>query len=505
MSKKDDDKDLVNNYVSSNIEKSAVRNKYNAKKSRTKYDDAAKRKEFKESQFGDKQTIKDPYTGETLHKNKSAAKKKYGDSKYNNHTSQTDHTVPIEKIVNRNRSNRFLTDSDIKEIANDTKNYKIINGHMNQSKGGNSNHVAAKKNKVDPSQKKEMTKEQFKAEVAVATKTTELTVKGINKIGKEGAKAGAKASALTSSAKNIKKLIDREEDSLEAFCNVAMDTAEGAARGYCISVVEKGIESGIDKSGEIIAKASKKIGSKISNETLQKATNSIGEQIGNEIMDFSHNTEVIGKIVVVTMEMKPIIESYYQGDIDKEIFIDQIEEKSLELACAFIGQEIGSAAGKKVGGGLGAAIGSVIGKCLTDDVGAKSGAEIGLKVGEKIGDTVGSMIGYLIGSTIYAEIKKNYPSISELREQKNSYKSIEHKLAEYTIRLENYYEAIGFMNTEIISQSFEEMKLSIMDNDVERFTCALQQVAYLYGSQIRFMTNQQFIDFWNDPNAVMEI
>jgi len=505
MSKNNNDKKLVDNYISSNITKSEIRDKYNAKESRTKYDDASKRKKFKESQFGDKQTIKDPYTGETLHKDRTAAKNKYGNSKYNNHTAQTDHTVSVEKIVNRNRSNRFLTDSDIKEIANITDNYKVINGHLNQSKGGNSNVVAAKKNKADSTQKKEMVKEQIKAEVKVAKKTAELTIKGMNSTGTEGAKAGAKASVVTSSAKNIKKLIDGEENPIEAICNVAMDTAEGATRGYCFSVVEKGFESAIDKTGEVVAKTSKKVAGEIAKKTGKEVTNNIGEQIGKEITEFSNNAEIIGKIVVITMELKPIAEAYYKGDIDKEIFIDQVEDKSIELACAFVGQEIGSVAGKKVGGSLGEAIGGVIGTYLAPGTGTVAAAELGVMVGTKIGDIVGSMIGYMVGITIYAEIKKNYPSISDLRKQISSYKSIERKLEEYTRKLENYYEAIGLMNTEIILRSFEEMKNSIMDNDVESFTYALQRVANLYGSQIRFMTDQQFVDFWNDPNAMMEI
>ena len=60
------------------MESSLERPKYSAKRDRAKYDDLTKRKQFRDAQFGDKQTIKDPYTGETLHKSTKAAQNKYG-------------------------------------------------------------------------------------------------------------------------------------------------------------------------------------------------------------------------------------------------------------------------------------------------------------------------------------------------------------------------------------------------------------------------------------------
>lgn len=65
-------------YIIRNMESSLERPKYSAKRDRAKYDDLTKRKQFRDAQFGDKQTIKDPYTGETLHKSTKAAQNKYG-------------------------------------------------------------------------------------------------------------------------------------------------------------------------------------------------------------------------------------------------------------------------------------------------------------------------------------------------------------------------------------------------------------------------------------------
>lgn len=494
MSKKEDEKKIIDSIVSGEISESPVRNKYNAKASRSKYDDVNKRKQYKESQFGDKQTIQDEYTGKTLHKDTSAARRKYGSNKYNEHTSQTDHTVPIKKVVNQNKSNRFLTDSDIKEIANIEENYKITSGRVNQSKGSQSNKEHVKKNKVESAQAKKMIKSQKKAEVAIAKKTTELTVKGINKTGLEGAAAGAKASVVVSSAKNIKKVMDGEENAIDAVCNVAIDTAEGAARGYSIAVVEKGIESGIDKAAEVIAE-----------KTAKTAVEKAGEEISKELGKFSHNTDAIGKIIVITMEIKPIVDAYCNGEIDNEIFIEKIEDKGAELAYGFCGQEIGKKAGGAIGGTIGFIIGSSFGTVTLPGPGTVEGALVGFTIGKYAGEFVGAIVGYMVGTAIYARVKENYTSIADLKHQESAYRNIERKLGIYTKKIEKYYEDIGVANTQIIINAFEEMKKSIIDNDVDKFTYALQHIADLYGSQIRFVSNQQFIEFWNDPNAIMEI
>lgn len=66
--------EIASQYVVGKMESSQYRASYNAKRDRAKYDDTAKRKKFRDEQFGNKQTIVDPYTGETLHKSTSAAK-----------------------------------------------------------------------------------------------------------------------------------------------------------------------------------------------------------------------------------------------------------------------------------------------------------------------------------------------------------------------------------------------------------------------------------------------
>lgn len=121
------DVDLASFNTARKVNSSEYRQSYNAKRDRSKYDDVQKRKAFKEEQYGNKKTIKDPYTGKDLHRNGNAALNKYGEKHVNEHKSQTDHTISLEKVVNKNKNNTFLSDEDIKEIANIQENYKEIN------------------------------------------------------------------------------------------------------------------------------------------------------------------------------------------------------------------------------------------------------------------------------------------------------------------------------------------------------------------------------------------
>ena len=95
------DVDLASFNTARKVNSSEYRQSYNAKRDRSKYDDVQKRKAFKEEQYGNKKTIKDPYTGKDLHRNGNAALNKYGEKHVNEHKSQTDHTISLEKVVNK--------------------------------------------------------------------------------------------------------------------------------------------------------------------------------------------------------------------------------------------------------------------------------------------------------------------------------------------------------------------------------------------------------------------
>ena len=56
---------------------------------------------------------------------KSDAKAEYGD-KWTDHLAESDHIVPIEKVYNDSADNSWISNEDIKNIANGDDNIEIV-------------------------------------------------------------------------------------------------------------------------------------------------------------------------------------------------------------------------------------------------------------------------------------------------------------------------------------------------------------------------------------------
>ena len=97
-------------------------------------DDIAKRKKYKQNQYGDRKSRKDDYTGERVFSgNTKKAIKKHPIDKI----SDTDHVTPIKVVQSRYKG---LSDDQQRIIANSEHNYAITNSKLNRSKGGLENH-----------------------------------------------------------------------------------------------------------------------------------------------------------------------------------------------------------------------------------------------------------------------------------------------------------------------------------------------------------------------------
>lgn len=124
-----------NNAVNAEL---GVTNVYN-KDNRAKYWDSTKGKvAYKEQVFGDKKTTR-LSDGTLVHKNTTAARNKYQRGSNSNtwakHAAETDHIVSIKQIHERVKENPFLTNQDVREIANRDANYQVLSKKDNTSKG----------------------------------------------------------------------------------------------------------------------------------------------------------------------------------------------------------------------------------------------------------------------------------------------------------------------------------------------------------------------------------
>lgn len=455
--------DITRLYTAGNVETSEYRIFYKANRDRAKYDDTAKRKQFKEEVYGERKTITDPYTGKTLHKDADAALNKYGKNYANEHKSQTDHTIPLKKVVDRNKNNTFLSDEDIKEIANIKENYKEINGSLNQSKGSKSNIETARKNNVGKQQQKEMTREQIKAQAAIDKKTIELTAKRANEIGMQAAKSGAAIGGGISAVQNIGSVLNGEEEFSEAVFNIGVDTAKAAATSYGTSIAVKGAESLAKETGDQIMK-----------KTEKTALEYLGKEIGGHLANL--DAGVIGQIATVTYEVGKSVQRYLNGDITSEEFINELGEKGVGMA-------------ESIRFGL---IGTAIGSCAGP-------------AGAVVGNIIGNMVGYFVGTKVYNTIQQFISKTAERDENIARYNRIAEQAAAYRQNLEKEFEIINAQNRQIIRDSFDGMAKAVLDNNVEAFTSSLNDVCNLYGTEVKFKNRAEFSEFWNNPDLMIEI
>lgn len=466
----------------------AERSKYNAKTMRKKYDDVEKRKEFKDAQFGDKKTVKDPYTGETLHKDTAAAKRKYGKAKYNEHTFQTDHTVSIEKTYKRNRDNVFLQDDDIKKIANIEKNYKGINGHLNQSKGSKSNFKVAKDNELNLTQTAKMVKAQWEAELHVSAETIKLTAERAHEVGTNAAMSGATIGAGISLANNIKMLATGEEDGIDAVLNVAIDTAKSGAQSYGGAVATKAAEGCIKKAGHSIAEFTEK-----------KAVEEIGASIGKGLVTFAESNN-IGKAVSIIKEVGQSTLRYIDGEISAEEYVLELGEKGTGLAMSFACGAEGVAIGGAAGGIIGGLIGSVI-----PGAGTAAGAAVGAKCGAVVGEIIGNLVGYMIGTEVYRVVFESNNGPLEIEMRTMALKTLSMQLDQYNAILEKNILELNLEHEQRIFVSFQNIHDAILRNDVKEINNSLQSLCKEFDLEIAFKSREELVEFMKDDNSYITI
>lgn len=453
-------KDISILYTSGKVKSSQYRDAYSAKKNRKEIDDVSKRNAYRDAQFGDNKTITDPYTNQILHKDSKAAMNKYGKKQANKHTAQTDHTVPLQKVYDRNRHNTFLSKEDIKEIGNIEGNYKVINGNTNQSKGSKSNLQAAKANNVDKTQKQKMVKEQIKAESVIAKKTAELTLKRANEYGMASAKTGAGVGAAVSTTENIKAVFNGEEDVVEALTNIGIDTAKSAAESYAAAIATKSMEGASHAIGEKIAEKSSKV-----------VLKNLGEQL--KVLDAG----AIGQIITVTADVGQSMNRYLHGEITGGELVLELGEKGTSMATSICSGVIGAFIGTAVAGVPGAVIGEII----------------------------GNMVGSIIGSKLYNGVIEYFDKIGSYDANIAMYERMADRIQEYRLNLETNFKIVNMTNTKIAMDSFETIKTAILNNDAESFNNALRNIGRLYDKDIAFKSNKEFMDFWNNPEMVLKI
>jgi hypothetical protein len=129
-----------------------VTQEYNRQNRSKLWDSKEAKSAYKEKVFNGKRTYRDPVTGKELHIAEKAARNKFhmktADGKNNStawaaHSAEADHIVSLKELHGRVKSNAFLTDRDLKEIANQDANFRATSKHFNAQKQEKSDLVMA--------------------------------------------------------------------------------------------------------------------------------------------------------------------------------------------------------------------------------------------------------------------------------------------------------------------------------------------------------------------------
>lgn len=457
---KENEEHIVNGYVLRNVKTSEHRGQYDAKTHRKLYDDPAKRKHFKEEQFGNKNTVDDIYTKNKLHKNADAADKKYGSNCANSHKTHVDHTTPIAVVYENMRDNPYVSNESIKNVANNEDNYKLTSGKFNQSKGAKTNSQYVKDNNITGEEERILLSEQRKSEKSILKGICKETVKGMNQVGLTSAKYGGAAGAVSSTIYNVQAIVNGDKDTIEAVVDVGFDTIKGASTAYVNSLLMKNCEWGMTSVANMIEK-----------KTEKTAFEKLGNKISSKMLNVA-KSDYLGMAFSIVMDTGKLMKLYLSGDITAEELMELLSQQAVSMSSSiWMG-----------------CVGGIVGGVL-------AGAP-----GIFIGDLIGSMVGGMLGTQIYKELV----SVFKADENIGMYNCIANKFNEYNRSIEKMYNYMELYYADIIRRSFTGMRDAIMNNDIHNFSVCLDNICKMYGTKLAYENNKDFDIFWNNMSIKKE-
>ena len=297
---------------------------------RKKLDDIIARNHFKESAFAENKTQID-MSGNLLHKNAQAAINKYGEAKSWGHRVDVDHKVPLKKVYERGQK-IGLSDEEIKKIANDRANFRILNSTDNRAKGNNSDLDMALRFLKD----------------GELEKGTKFVVDGL--------KSEANISGhLVSQAveKKVESFTERISDKTNVFSKNVKEYASDIAKDAAIPILVAGVHNIVsvvqgDKSIKEAAKDSVvETGAIILSSKLQQigvdAANQVLKKSGVKLLQQAAGANIIGNVVIIGMRVNDSFVHFLDGKIDAEKFMFEVTMQGGTLAAETMGAMVGQA------------------------------------------------------------------------------------------------------------------------------------------------------------------
>ncbi|ENQ3078684.1 hypothetical protein ACEOWG_001881 [Bacillus cereus] len=431
-----------------------VTQKYNSENRNKLWDSTRDKKEFRESIFQDRKIYDDPISGQKLHSTQKAAQNKYhmknqfgenSSTAWANHSPETDHIVPLKEIHNRVKGNPFLSDADVKEMANNSDNYRVTSKSFNTSKGKKSDLEFAfdKDNGISLEGRVKLVKEKIGAEASLTTRLVARTVRNVGTEFTEGAVFSLEASAvplLVEGVSNLCKVVNGEKEFSEATKDMGKLTLSVAATGGTIRVVSTGVTNVMKNSGK---------------EMLGKIANS------NQVM----------QVITISLIVKDSVIKYVNGEIDGKQFFEEI-------------------GGKGVG-------------MLTGTIGAIAGqALIPIPV-------IGAAIGSMIVSIVCLDLYKSIRNVNEFKKIESAVSRLaSNVLAEMNRQQEVLRKLIKEEYSEWddhFKKGYEMIYNGTIDDSPDTINQGLSCILSVFSKEVAFKSQKEFDDMFFDNNSVFNM
>lgn len=415
---------------------------------RSNYDSTKAKKDFKDSVFGDSETITDSYTGETLYRSHKKAQEQYG-SEYSKYAVEADHINSLKSVHDKVKKNPFLSDDYVKEIANTKENFRALSKHNNTSKGEKSDFTVI----LDPNSdfsfkgKVKYTGEKVKADVVLTGKFTVRTAENIGGLAVDSAKESVSKNAMTFVRYGVDHIV-----------NIACGNEE--------------IEDAIADTGTFVVET---VGKDVMKDIADTAL------ANNPLYQSLKNSGALGQLIQVGTIVAESASKLIDGEITAEEFMLEIGDKGATMVAQMVGGEVGAIVGQIVGisagGILGAGAGEVIGRAIGTMV-ATVACNIVIAIRTNVIDTLKSLDDYKLKEK---EIRKlETEAIAEMEYQRQKFRSI----------VESEYQKWD----ENIESGFDMMIVSACKEvyDLQGITNGLDRILSVFGKSVMFKSLDEY-------------
>lgn len=415
---------------------------------RSNYDSTKAKKDFKDSVFGDSETITDSYTGETLYKSHKKAKEQY-DSEYSEHAAEADHINSLKSVHDKVKKNPFLSDDDVKEIANTKENFRVLSKHDNTSKGKKSDFTVIS----DPDSsfslkgKVKYTGEKVKSDVVLTGKFTARTVENIGGLAVDSAKESVENNAMV-------------------FVRYGVDHIVDVATG------EESLEDAVTGFGTLAVET---VGKDIAKDFIDTAL------VNNALYQSLKSSGALGELIQVGTMVAESASRLIDGEITAEEFVLEIGDKGATMVAQMIGGEVGAIVGEIIGisagGILGAGVGKVIGRAIGTMV-ATVACNVVIAIRTNIINNLKSLDDYKLKEKAIHKLETE--AIAEMEYQRQKFRNI----------VESEYQKWD----ENIEAGFDMMMSSACQEiyDLQGITDGLDRILSVFGKSVMFKNLDEY-------------